>query len=605
MQSYEILRVDLTSGLLRRERVPEELLRAFVGGKGLAAHYLATELPPKVDPLSPENLLIFMTGPASGLFPGTCRHAVVTKSPATHGFLDTYAGGWFAWELRKLGLLGIIMTGSANHLSYLRVDDDGAAIEDARFMAGLGIDEVDDLPAFEAYRVAAIGPAGENLVTMAGIGNNAGVTKPGRSGYNGRGGAGAVMGSKRLKAIALRGSRQPKLDAAGARVRRDLMRHIKEGPMQGPTPDVGTTIGIDWFNQVNVLPTRNFRSGSFEGVDRINHEVVRNQTVKREGCFNCPLRCGMHVRARDDEGAFPGAESGRIEYESIGLGASNTGNDDFSAIVKFCATCDSLGIDTMSAGVATAFTMDCAERGLVDSTLRFGDSVGQVKLAEDMAHRRDLGAVLADGVRHAADTWNVDEHEVPVMEVKGLEYPSFEPRSTVGMALAMATSDRGACHCRAFPVGSDALSSDPDADPFSSKGKALVVKAEQDEKSANWCLVVCDFLEYERSHVLAMLNAVGFNMDDSDFERLGARTWNLVRLLNLREGWTGRDDSFPPSLSQPLLDTGRRLDPSTFEEMKSEYYSLREWDEEGRPTDAVIKALDLELYARRLAIEKA
>lgn len=156
-------------------------MAAFVGGKGLAAHYLATELPPDADPLGPENVLIFMTGPVSGLFPGTCRHAVVTKSPATGGFLDTYAGGWFAWELRKLGLLGIIITGSAPRLSYLRVTEEGAVIEDARFLAGLGIDEVDDHPSFADYRVCAIGPAGENLDSMANIGNNAGKTKPGRS----------------------------------------------------------------------------------------------------------------------------------------------------------------------------------------------------------------------------------------------------------------------------------------------------------------------------------------------------------------------------------------------------------------------------------------
>ena len=268
----------------------------------------------------------------------------------------------------------------------------------------------------------------------------------------------------------------------------------------------------------------------------------------------------MHVRAREDEGAFPGAESRRLEYESLGLGASNTGNGDFSAIVRFCATCDSLGLDTMSTGVATAFTMDCAERGLIDSDLRFGDSRGQVQLAMDIAHRKGLGDTLAHGVRHAAEAWGVDDSEVPVMEVKGLEYPAFEPRSSVGMALAIATSDRGACHCRAFPVANEALSSDPDADPFGASGKAAMVMAEQDQKTADWCLVTCDFLEYGRSEVLGMLAAIGMEMTNDEYQRMGARIWNLVRLINVREGWTAIDDTMPPALTRPLLDTGRRLD---------------------------------------------
>ena len=223
MEHYAILRVDLTTGSVRREMVPDELMAAFVGGKGLAAHYLATEMPAGADPLGPDNLLIFMTGPTSGIFPGTCRHAVVTKSPATGGFLDTYAGGYFAWELRKAGLLGIIVDGSAEHPVYLTVDDGEATLHDAADLAGRSIVEVDDDPRFADYRVVAIGPAGENRVGMSCIGNNAGHTKNGRSGFNGRGGSGAVMGAKNLKAIAVRGTGRPDADGRGQGVAQESL----------------------------------------------------------------------------------------------------------------------------------------------------------------------------------------------------------------------------------------------------------------------------------------------------------------------------------------------------------------------------------------------
>lgn len=359
---YHILRADLTSGTVSREEVPAELISRFLGGKGLAAHYLSKELPPATDPLAPENLLIFMTGPVSGIFPGTCRHVVVTKSPATGGFLDTYAGGYFAWELRKAGLLGLIISGQASVLSYLEVTEEGARLVPAPELAGATIRATDDDPRFAEYRVVAIGPAGEHQVAMACIGNNAGDTKRGRSGYNGRGGAGAVMGAKRLKCIAVKGGKGPLLTPEARELRTALSRTIMSpGSPSSWLADAGTPAIVDWTNGVNVLPTRNWSSGSFAGAETIGREPVIANLASREGCYNCPVNCGPHVRATD--GAFPGAEAGKLEYETIGLGASNTGNDDFSAIVKFAEVCDELGLDTISAGAAVAFAMDCAERG--------------------------------------------------------------------------------------------------------------------------------------------------------------------------------------------------------------------------------------------------
>lgn len=598
MEHYQILRADLSTGAVTREAVPDTLIRQFIGGKGLAAHYLATELPRGADPLGPENVLIFMTGPVSGIFPGTCRHVVVTVSPATGGFLDTYAGGFFAWEMRKAGLLGVIITGKADKLSYLEVTPDYAAIKDASHLKGKGIGEVDDDPLFADFRVAAVGMAGENLVRMASIGNNVGKTKKGRSGFNGRGGSGAVMGSKNLKLIAIRGDRGAKLSAQARELRKELSKKIQaDGSPSSWLAAAGTPAIVDWTNGVNVLPTRNWHAGSLENAAAlVGHVPVVESLLSREGCFNCPVNCGPHVRAK--EGAFPGAEAGRLEYETIGLGAANTGNGDFSSIVRFGALCDELGLDTISCGAAVAFAMDAAEQGFVDDTIRFGDSRGQARLTEDIACRRGLGAQLADGIRSTAKAWAVDEMKVPVFEVKGLEFPAYDPRGSVGMALAYATSDRGACHMRSWPIGNDALCGDENAaDPFSPDGKAALVIAEEDENAAEWSLIGCDFIEYTGADASAMLQAVGIEMSPEEYLALGRRIWNLVRLFNLRRGWKAEDDCMPRAIHSPLEDTGKFLSAETFQYMKADYYRMRGWDAQGRPSPELIAELRLGEYA--------
>jgi aldehyde:ferredoxin oxidoreductase len=596
MEDQYILRVDLSTGETKREAVPAELLEKYLGGKGLAAHYLMTELAAGADALSPENLLIVMAGPLCGIFPGTTRHVVVTKSPATGGFLDTYAGGFFAWELRKAGLLGMIVTGRAPALSYLEVTEAGAVVRDASHLAGLSTAQVDDHEDFAGQRVLAIGPAGENQVAFAAIGNNTGKTKKGRSGFNGRGGAGAVMGSKNLKAIAVSGGRAPETSAEAKLLRSELSAALT-GPdsAAGWLADAGTPAIVDWTNGASVLPTRNWSSGSFEGADKVGHESVIANLVKREGCYNCPVNCGPHVKAT--EGAFPGAESKKLEYETLGLAASNTGNADFSSIVRFSELCDDLGLDTISAGAAVAFAMDCAERGLIDHPIRFGDSAGQARLTEEMAYRRGLGAELADGIEKAAQAWKIDDSQVPVFSIKNLEFPAYDPRGSVGMALAYATSDRGACHMRSWPIAADALAEEEAADPFAAAGKAAFVTKEQDENSAEWSLVGCDFVAHDAEAACRMLAAVGLEMSVEDYERLGTRIWNLVRLFNLREGWTEADDRLPKAIANPLSDSGRSLPPELFETMKKEYYEVRDWDERGRPSAALLEELGLSGYA--------
>jgi aldehyde:ferredoxin oxidoreductase len=319
--------------------------------------------------------------------------------------------------------------------------------------------------------------------------------------------------------------------------------------------------------------------------------------VARETCFNCPVNCGPRVKA--STGVFAGVEAPRLEYETIALGASNTDNGDFSSVVEFSRQCDELGLDTISAGAAVALAMDCAERGLIDHPIRFGDSDGQKKLTEDIAYRRGLGADLARGIREASTAWGIDERDVPVVQVKNLELPGYDPRGSVGMALAYATSDRGGCHMRSWPIGSDALSEDPAnaGDPYAAAGKAAIVKAEQDGNAAAWCLVACHFMGYGEDEASAMLGALGIDTSPANYLTLGERVWNLIRLFNLREGWTAADDTMPAALQKPLEDTGRAIAPAVFEEMKSDYYRVREWTEDGRPTSDLLKRLGLQEYA--------
>jgi aldehyde:ferredoxin oxidoreductase len=455
---------------------------------------------------------------------------------------------------------------------------------------------VDDHPDFAGARVLCIGPAGENQVVMAAVANNAGREKKGRSGFNGRGGAGAVMGAKNLKAIVVRGGQAPEIPAEARELRKELSARAKAADSGASWLfDAGTPVIVEWTDGVNILPTRNWSAGSFAEAAAIGHEPVLANLVRREGCYNCPVNCGPHVKA--PSGAFPGAESKKLEYETIGLGASNTGNSDFSSIVRFSELCDDLGLDTISAGAAVAFAMDCAERGLIDDPIRFGDPQGQARVTEEIAFRRGIGAELANGIEKAAAVWGVDDTKVPVFAIKNLEFPAYDPRGSVGMGLAYATSDRGACHMRSWPVAADALADSDPADPYAAEGKAAFVAREQDENSAEWCLVACDFLAYGAEDACRMLASLGWNLSLQEYESLGTRTWNLVRLFNLREGWTAADDYLPRAIAKPLEDSGKGLAPEVFAQMLSEYYLVRRWDEAGRPSTELLAELGLEIYA--------
>ncbi|MFQ6115893.1 MAG: aldehyde ferredoxin oxidoreductase family protein, partial [bacterium] len=387
---YMILRVNLTDKELKSEPVKEGWGRKFIGGKGLGAAYLLKELPKGVKPLSPENKLMFFIGPLTGIAPGTSRYVVVTKSPLTSTFLDTYAGGHFPAELRfsLSEHLGIIFEGRAEEMVYLLIDRGKVEIKNGEHLRGKSTAAVKN--AFKGFKVASIGLAGENLVRYACITNDFGRNA-------GRGGAGAVMGSKNLKAIVVRGDKDIDISEKVMELRR---KHSKRLAGARWFREAGTTRIVDTCNDAGILPTENWTKGTFTKVEKINSNAVMKNIVSHSACYFCQVACNIHTKAKT--GLFKGVYIDGPEYETIALGGSNTGVSDLSAISEFNRICDDLGMDTISTGAVIAWAMECSKKGIIDEKLAFGDGIALVGAVKMIARRKGIGNLLAEGVARAS-----------------------------------------------------------------------------------------------------------------------------------------------------------------------------------------------------------
>ena len=585
--SYSVLRVDLSRGEVRSEAVPQDWVDAFIGGKGLAAAYLYRELEAGVDPLSPENMLIFAWGPLVGLAPGATRCCVATKSPHSGTFADSYSGGHFPSALRHAlpDHLALLISGKAPEPVYLHVEGGTATLESATELWGLNTKETCDR--LEGYKVSCIGPAGENGVTFATVSSDHGTH------HAGRGGGGAVMGSKNLKAIAAKSSKKiPK------EVRPLIAKHMSrlgKGEELASMRDGGTAQLVDVTNMVGILPTRNWTAGSFAGAEQINLDQIKVNSLGKVACDLCGVACGFDVQVKD--GPYAGVRTGwGPEYETLGMAGSNPCLDDLSTVAKIASLCDELGMDTISLGNCISFTMECAEKGLIDDPIRFGDRAGAVELVEKIAFRQGVGDLLAGGTRRAAERIGKPEALEAAVEVKHLELPAYDPRGSFSMALSYATSDRGACHMRAWTVSGDAFGGD--RDPYGTQGNAQAVIDEQHQNSLEWCLIGCNFTGYKVAYALEWLSALGYDFDEETLRRVGERTWNVTRLFNLREGFTRLDDHLPARLKRPLKDggpaEGKALSDALLDTMLDEYYELRGWDAQGRPSVEKLSALGLD-----------
>jgi len=597
----KILRVNLSSGKTSSEDLNEKWAKLFIGGKGLGAKYLYEETKPRADPLSPDNVLILMTGPLVGTTaPCASKYAIYTKSPLTNTFLDSYIGGYLGAELKFAGFDGVIIKGKAEKPVYLWITDGKAEIRDAKDLWGLDIHETDkrirEKLGDKEVKVAAIGPAGENLARIACI--TVDVYR-----QAGRGGGGAVMGSKNLKAIAVRGRQGvsvPNIEEF-IKLTNEITKNdvLTEDNLWAKTD--GTPSFLQMTQEGGILPTRNFQMGVFEHANDIDGDAVKKNFVRRRACYGCPLGCSNITRVK--EGPFAGTVIEGPDYETLALGGSNCYINDVGAITKYNLLCDKLGLDTISTGDVIAFAMECYEKGLITKKdtngleLTFGNVEAYIEMPKLIAYRKAIGNVLAEGVKKAAEKIGKGSDRFAV-HVKGSEFPGYEPRGSIGMALAYATSDRGACHMRAWPVSNEVFG---DMDPFTTEGKAQLVihgGIGQNLYCAKWSLVICDFYAIGWENIARLASAAtGWKLSVDDMKVIGERIWNLIRMFNVREGLTRKDDTIPYRIANDPLKGGKAdghvVTLEDLNKMLDEYYKLRGWDKEGRPTKEKLKELKL------------
>jgi aldehyde:ferredoxin oxidoreductase len=583
-----VLRVDAASGEAWSEPIAPEVFPDVIGGIGLASLLLLHLCPPGADPLGPENPLIFATSPFVGTGITTAsKIAVAARSPQTGMIGESLSSSYLAITLKRTGFDALAITGIAPAWSTLVIDDSTVRVRSGASLLGLSPRETADRLRDELgseFRVAAIGTAGERGVRYAAIANDGRLA--------GRTGAGAVMGAKRLKAIAIRGSRlpsvaEPRLVAALAR---DLAQRSL-GPATAKYREIGTAANVSFFNRMGMLPTRNFGDGRFAGAEAISGETLRlEHHTGQHACAACTVGCEHHYRTRDD-----GPETTtRLEYESLFALGSLCGIADPNVVLRAAALCDDLGMDAISAGGTIAWAMECRERGIdlgvpLADVPSWGDGAALPRTLRQIGTREGIGDLLAEGSRAAAarigqgsDAW--------AMHVKGLELPGYDPRRLRTLALGLAVAARGACHNRssAYEVDlSDHL--DPEAD---ARARAAAAAAAEDQAALLDSLTLCKFLRHALRDVheesAALHRAVtGLPTTADDLHAAGTRIAEVKKRVNLAHGWTRTLDALPPRLLHAEDGSdGPHIDPVWLERQIDAYYAVRGWDTEGRPPEA-------------------
>jgi aldehyde:ferredoxin oxidoreductase len=584
------LHVDVTEGAASWRPLAEDVLRRFLGGVGLGTYLLSREAPPQVDPFAPEAPLLFILSPLVGTpLTTSAKFAVVAKSPLTNRLNDALSSSHFALAAKRAGMDALVITGQCAVPSILIIDDGRVSLESAGELWGLPIGEAEEQLAQRLgprFQTAIIGPAGENQVRYATISHAAR--------HAGRGGMGAVMGSKRLKAIAVTGSLRAELaDPAGvAEAAKDLSAR-SFGPATAKYRELGTMTNLLVFNRLAVLPTRNFQQSTFDGTQAISgEELAASRQVARRSCAACTIGC-EHIYAT-------GPSEVRMEYETMFALGSLCGISEPDVVLRAAHVCDVLGLDTISAGATIAFAMECAERGLLNApTLRFGRSDGLLTMLEYIARRQGLGDLLAEGSRIAAERIGGDARDF-APHVKGLEIPGYEPRAMQTMALGFAVGSRGADHNRSgayeadFSARVDRFHGSPDA--------ALLAVEAEDRAALMDSLILCKFLRGVFSDFYAesadlLRRVTGWDVTADELRRTAQRVITLKKLYNIREGWTPAEDTLPKRFLTEELPTGvsagAALPRERLQAMIQAYYSARGWDERGFVPDDLIGPLEL------------
>ncbi|MFH1321402.1 MAG: aldehyde ferredoxin oxidoreductase family protein [Bacteroidota bacterium] len=596
-----LLRVDLTNRKTEIEDIPEQILINYIGGRGLGVKLLYDEMPRGADALGPDNILYFVTGTLNGInAPATNRFSVVTKSPLTGAIAGSSSGGHFGFNLKATGFDAVAIEGIADSPCYLYINGEKAEILDAGDLWGMDVHKTTDVLLSKTKSragVACIGPSGENKILLSAIMNE-------KNHAAGRAGVGAVMGSKKLKAVVVHGSKKTLVankEATDTAIN-EWRTYIGEAPLTKDTlKEYGTPVLVDIINSLGAFPTRNFQEGVFVDAESISAVTFKElYFVKRQPCHGCPIGCARLTHTPTREGKGP-------EYETIWAFGALCGINDLEKIIHANYNCNELGIDTISTGNTIACAMELSEKGLLDEEsrnqirsdlgrdLKFGDAEAIVRFSELIGKAEGFGKILGMGSARLSARYGNPE---VAMHVKGLELPAYDPRGFQGMSIALSTCNRGGCHLRAFLIGAEAIATPFAIDRFTGSGKAGITILYQNLTAIIDSIGACIFTIFALNPELyanLIKSVTGIELDGKKLLAAGERIWNIEKLFNLQEGLTRKDDTLPPRILHEPFKSGHSKGITVdLEPLLDEYYNIRGWTKEGIPTKEKLVELGIE-----------
>ncbi|HDK7158993.1 TPA: aldehyde ferredoxin oxidoreductase family protein [Clostridium botulinum] len=599
----KILRIDLTNRNCTLEPLDEEKAKKFIGARGLGVKTLLEEIDPKIDPLSIENKLVIVTGPITGApMPTSGRYMVVTKAPLTGTIAISNSGGKWGTELKNAGYDMIIVQGKSEVPVYVNIEDDKIEIKEADHLWGKTSLETTKILCNEnneRAKVLCIGPAGEKLSLMAAIMNDIDRAA-------GRGGVGAVMGSKNLKAIVVKGSGKVKVvnEEEAKKVSLEKIKILREDPVAGGgLPTYGSAVLVNIINENGVHPVRNFQKSYTDEADKISGETLTEDClVRKNPCYRCPIACGRWVKLDD------GTECGGPEYETLWSFGSDCDVYDLNAINVANMLCNEYGLDTISAGATIAAAMELYEKGYIKDedikedglSLKWGDAEAVVGWTKKMALREGFGDKMADGSYRLCESYGVPEFS---MTVKKQELPAYDPRGIQGHGITYAVNNRGGCHIKGYMISPEILGYPEKLDRFSLEGKAAYAKIFHDLTAVIDSLGLCIFTTFGlgvQDYVDMYNVVVGGKLHDAEsIMEAGDRIWTLEKLFNLEAGIDSSHDTLPKRLlKEPIPEGPSKGCVHKLSELLPEYYAVRGWDKNGIPTEDTLKKLGLEEYIK-------
>ncbi|AJD32165.1 MULTISPECIES: aldehyde ferredoxin oxidoreductase family protein [Clostridium] len=599
----KILRIDLTNRECTLEPLDEEKAKKFIGARGLGVKTLLEEIDPKIEPLSIENKLVIVTGPITGApMPTSGRYMVVTKAPLTGTIAISNSGGKWGTELKNAGYDMIIVQGKSDVPVYVNIEDDKIEIKEANHLWGKTSLETTEILCNEnneRAKVLCIGPAGEKLSLMAAIMNDIDRAA-------GRGGVGAVMGSKNLKAIVVKGSGKVKVfnEEEAKKVSLEKIKILREDPVAGGgLPTYGSAVLVNIINENGVHPVRNFQKSYTDEADKISGETLTEDClVRKNPCYRCPIACGRWVKLDD------GTECGGPEYETLWSFGSDCDVYDLNAINVANMLCNEYGLDTISAGATIAAAMELYEKGYIKDedikedglSLKWGDAEAVVGWTKKMALREGFGDKMADGSYRLCESYGVPEFS---MTVKKQELPAYDPRGIQGHGITYAVNNRGGCHIKGYMISPEILGYPEKLDRFSLEGKAAYAKVFHDLTAVIDSLGLCIFTTFGlgvQDYVDMYNVVVGGKLHDAEsIMEAGDRIWTLEKLFNLEAGIDSSHDTLPKRLlKEPIPEGPSKGCVHKLSELLPEYYAVRGWDKNGIPTEDTLKKLGLEEYIK-------